>query len=70
MACNLNRTTVQNHLVVNICFDHYYDLTGFLLLLLFSSILYFMFCLMRIFIEIHEKLPTCSCFMRATTTMH
>ena len=69
MACNLNRTTVQNNLVVNICFDHYYDLMGFLLLL-FSSLLYFMFCLMRIFIEIHEELPTCSFFMRATTTIH
>ena len=28
------------------------------------------FCLMRIFIEIHEKLTTCACFMRDTITIN
>ena len=67
-----------------------------MLLLLFSSLLYFMgfflfvcscffffsslilfhqgegfkFFLMRIFIEIHKKLPTCFCFMRDTITIN
>ena len=48
----------------------------FLFYLFFSSLILFYqgegfkFFLMRIFIKIHEKLPTCACFMRNTITIN